>query len=492
MRLQLYKLIITTAIILLSACEDKSNPWPAIAKADLDYIKQMVEQNYPGYVDSNNPQFKNQLEQSYKNVTNQLQYVQSLDAVMNLDNEFIASFADYHVSINLRFAPAFPQWAGIKIERRHEKYVVTKLAEAWPVGQPALGAELISCDGRSAKEIMDYDILRYRYANYEAEYPRVKYASKLLIEDGIGYRKRLKKCVFRDAGSNDATVELKWQALADHATAEWDPAVIQPDDFSIEPLTESIVWVRVPSFQPEGVAAEKVSAMLKTLADMHAGADKTIVFDVRGNSGGYLGSASNYLRSVYGLPGLVALFAKEIKENAELLRASEAHLDRIKKLNASANTNTMSAEQRNANEALISALELAMKQGLAFAKKPDQHIDLTVADKRPIEAIQKSLPKLVVFTDHFCASECLTFVQMVLHEPNNLHVGETTYADSAYSRIFPQYPFELPSKLGSINLPFAVFGQKGPFVPSIKFDGDMNDTRAIKNWFLGLQLPNSL
>ncbi|RZA05761.1 MAG: hypothetical protein EOO68_06020 [Moraxellaceae bacterium] len=481
MRLRLfwfYLLVVTT----LSSC-DKSNHWAAMARADIDYIKQIVEQNHPGYVDPNNPQFKTQLEQNYKNVIDQLQYVQSLDAVLNLDNEFIASFADYHVSIEFRFKPAFPMWAGMKIERRNEKYVVTKLADAWPVGLPNIDSELIGCDGRSAKEIMDYDILRYRYANYDVEYPRIKYASKLLLDDGIGFRKRLETCVFQDATKTEISYALKWQAFTNQNSAEWDAAVAKKDNFSIERLPESVVWVRLPSFQPEGAEIEKMSTGLKLLADMHADANNTIVFDVRGNSGGYLGSAAAFVQSVYGIHAFVSLFSAEIKDNTRLLRASPAHVERIKKM---VDRNAMDDMQRNNNQALISAFESSITQGLPFAKNLEQRIDFSIADSRPIEDIRKSLPKLVVVTDHFCASECLTFVQLIVHEPNNLHIGATTYSDSTYSLLYPKDPFELPSKLGSFNLPFAIFGQNGPFVPSLKFGGDMNDTDELKRWLMNI------
>jgi hypothetical protein len=484
------QLCLFSVLVFLSSCEDRSNPWPAIAKADLDFIKLMVEQNHPGYVDPENPQFKPQLEQHYKNVINQLQYVGSLDAVLNLDNEFIASFADYHVSIAPRFVSNYQAWTGIKLERRNEKYQVTRLAEEWPVSLPAIGNELVSCDERAVNDIMNYDILRYRYANYEAKYPRVKYASKLLIDDGVGYRKRAEKCVFRDDAGKETTFTLQWRAIGNHLTAEWDSSIVKPDAFSIDALNESVIWVRIPTFQQEVAEQEKLEALLKSLTDLGAASDKTIVFDVRGNGGGYLGMSTAFLRSVYGAPVLLALFSKEVGENNTLLRASPRYLDNVKKA-ASIDGGKRSAEQREYDSIRTSALEQALAQGISLVKEPLRNIDLNIADKRPIEDIQYSLPRLVVFTDHFCASECLMFVSMVLHEPKNLHVGEITYADSAYSLIYSQYPFELPSKLGSINLPLAIFGQKGPFIPSIKFEGDINDTHAIKDWFMSLHLPNA-
>jgi hypothetical protein len=481
MRFYPAKLLLFVTVIFFTSCENKSNSWPAIAKADLDYIKQMVELNHPGYVDPDNLQFKTQLEQSYKNVINQLQYVHSLDAVLNLDNEFIASFADYHVSINLRFASTYKVWVGSKIERKHDKYIVTKIADNWPLALPPVGAELVSCDGRTSQEIMNYDILRYRYANYDVEYPRVKYASKLLIDDAVGYRKRAEKCVFRNMSGEEITLALQWKAIDSQLTAEWDSSIVKPDSFSVEKLNDTVTWVRLPSFQAEGAETEQLIKVLQSLAAMKLGAGQTIVFDVRGNGGGFLGIPSTVLQAVYGTPVMMALFSQETVKNNMLLRANSTLLERLKD---PASIASMSKDQREQQLKSIAAVEDSIKQGLPFAQEPVRTFDSSVVDARPIDVIKNSLPRLIVFTDHFCASMCLSFVGLVLHESNNKHLGEITYADSAYSLIFNKYPFELPSKLGSINLPLAILGKNGPYIPSAVFEGDINDAAAVKNWVL--------
>ena len=232
------------ALFVLCGCADKTNPWPAMAKTDLDYIKRMVEENHPGYVDPDNPQFKIQLEQSYQNAIGQLTYVQSLDAVMNLTNEFVASFADGHFVVNFRFARSSKTWAGIKIERRQGQYRVTRLANDWPVALPPVGVELVSCDGRSVDDIMRMDILRYRLANYADDFPRVMYASKLLIDDGVGFRKNPMECVFRDESAKEITLPITWQASGDLG-AEWDASrKSNSESFYIEPAGQSLFWVR--------------------------------------------------------------------------------------------------------------------------------------------------------------------------------------------------------------------------------------------------------
>ncbi len=465
--------IFATLTCLLS-CDKNSNPWPAIAKADLDYIKLMVEQNHAGYVDPNNPQFKTLLDEHYKNVINQLKYVNSVFDVMNLENEFIASFADVHVSIDWRISSSFPTWTGVKLERHNQKYIVAKVMDNWPVNQPSLGSELISCDGRTTTEIMNDDILRYRNANYDVEYPRVRFASKLLIDDGIGYRKRAEKCIFRDSSNNEAAFTLRWQPLGNHLTAEWDAGIIQPSSFSIEQLSSTVSWVRMPGFDPEGDELEKFNKLLKSLADLSAKSDNTIVFDLRGNGGGHLGVQVSLLQAVYGTPAIMTLFPKQISENKPLLRVSSFYIKRL---------------QEGIDTSGASIMEDALKQGLPFVKLV-QHFELGAADKRSVEDIRKSTPRLVVLTDHFCASACLIFTNMVLHEPKNLHIGKTTYADSVYSYTFSKSPFELPSKLGVFILPLAIFGANGPIIPSIEFEGDINNSDALKEWFLKLNLPS--
>jgi hypothetical protein len=131
-------------------------------------------------------------------------------------------------------------------------------------------------------------------------------------------------------------------------------------------------------------------------------------------------------------------------------------------------------------------MEQDIKQKKLFTSQPQLELKGLPESVSEVKDI-KPLPRVVVITDHFCASACLDFVIAASALPNFLQLGEQTYADTAYNEPlhFPE-PIELPSKLGTFYYPSKIAGQRGPFTPAIKFEGDMNDTNALKNWVMNL------
>ena len=493
MRLRAIWFLVPIGLFVLCGCTDKTNPWSAMAKTDLDYIKRMVEENHPGYVDSGNPQFKITVEKSYQNVIGQLKYVQSLDALMNLNNEFVASFADDHFVVNFRFARSYRAWAGIKIQRSQGQYKVTRLANDWPVALPPLGAELISCDDRSVNDIMRLDILRYRLANYSDDFPRVMFASKLLIDDGVGFRKNSIECVFRDQSAKEITLPIQWQASGDLG-AEWDASRnSNSESFYLEPVGQSLFWVRASSFtfMTESAGLAKLRGVIATLADMNLTTDKTVVFDVRGNGGGSALYGLQLLEAALGRDNYWALWMNSALQDNNvnqvpkgvLWRASQDNLDQIKK----------AVFRIHADDAVVpffktlaADMEQDILQKKLFTLQPQIKLKGMPDNVREVKEI-KPLPRVVAITDHFCASACLDFIMAASVIPNFLQLGEQTYADTAYNEpLHFAEPIELPSKLGWFYYPSKIAGQRGPFTPKIIFDGDINDTPALKNWVMGL------
>lgn len=476
-------LLISISILVVIMVLFKSRPdnlWVQMAKDDLLYIKNTVEENHPGFVDPNNKEFNVRLNLAYERAIQQLQYVQSLDGVLNLLNEFSASFSDSHFDVHFRFMPTNKAWAGIKIEKKHSKYIVTKLADSWPVELPELDWELTSCDGKDVQEIMNNEILRYRYANYKDNYPQVYYASKIFIDDGIGYRTRPGSCAFKDQSGKQRLVPTLWQYYSDQLSNEWDVSVRKPDDFYLEHLDERTLWVRIPDFMPQGTNLTKLESIIKTLSGTNLSADKRVVFDIRGNFGGNSIYGTDLQIAVYTKGVIASLFADNINGDAQVLwRASDANLQEIhkQKLNlTSENINTL----HYLNE-LEANMTLALREKEAFALQPSYDFGFSSKDERAMDEIIKSLPRVAVITDKFCGSACLDFLIPILSTPNTIHLGAETFADSQYNQ--PR-SVELPSRLGFFRFPQKIAGQRGPFRPSVLYEGDMNDTESLKKWYL--------
>jgi hypothetical protein len=94
-------------------------------------------------------------------------------------------------------------------------------------------------------------------------------------------------------------------------------------------------------------------------------------------------------------------------------------------------------------------------------------------------------PKLFVLTDHVCFSSCLG-VTDDFRKLGATHLGEATDAATRYGEVRATV---LPSGLMAAATMMSVSTgpiQLGPFVPEIKYNGDIADTSALELWITQL------
>lgn len=472
------KFFCMVTMMLLSGCAENINYWPKMAKADLDFIKKTIEENHPGYLDRDNPDFKVRFNKSYQVAMDQLKYVESVDALFNLEREFIASFADVHFTLQFRFESLSKAWAGIKIERRNGKYIVTKTATEWPTELPEIGTVLVSCDGIDVEKAMANDVLRFRFANYTDEYPKYKYASKLLVDDRVGFRPRYKECVFNNDQA-EQSYQLVWQQY-DRLSNGWDAEIAQQDNFSIEQVSDLLSWVRIPNFDYSGSFETELNNLIDSLSHTKWDQGKTIVFDVRGNGGGNSVYGIEIVQAVYGKENFAALLsqAKINEQNLAMWRVSEGNLVSVKQ--RLTHINDENKAMMEYLHSLIERMELAQKNGENYAIQPPHDVGIDIPEKvGDLDGIIESIPSILVLTDYFCASSCLDFIKLLNVMPKTRHIGLTTSADTQYneSRLL-----ELPSKLGFINVPQKILVPRGPFQPIEVFNGDITSIDQLKKW----------
>lgn len=484
--MRLLTFLLLLPLLLIAGCSDNQNDWQQLAKADLDFIKKTIENDHPGYFDTDNPEFRTQLNQSYKVAIDQLKYVESADALFNLEHEFIASFADVHFTLQPRFQSLNQTWAGMRIERRNGQYIVAKKATDWPINLPKIGAVLISCDGVDIEKIMDSDVLRFRYANYTDEYPRYKYASKLLIDDRVGFRTRFEACVFAHDQA-EQHYQLVWKGYQ-HLDSDWDASIPLPDDFYVKEFYYTNWWVRISSFDFVESSSSKLSILIDDLNRTTLDDDDTVVFDVRGNGGGYSDHGIEFLKAIYGKENFAALLSQAYndKQTQAMWRASEGNIAAAK--DKLANVSDVNTSIKKYYELMIEKMERAYRNGENYAVQPmNGVVGGPVEIQNDLDEIIKKAPEILVLTDYFCASACLDFVALVKLMPKARHIGLTTSADTRYneSRLL-----ELPSKLGFIQIPQKILAPRGPFQPDEKFAGDINSVDQLKNWIRRISKNN--
>ena len=63
----LNKTIVTAAALAVAACANAQtvNPWPALARADLDFVYQTLRDDHPGAIDQENGAFRAWMDKGY-------------------------------------------------------------------------------------------------------------------------------------------------------------------------------------------------------------------------------------------------------------------------------------------------------------------------------------------------------------------------------------------------------------------------------------------
>ena len=93
--------------------------------------------------------------------------------------------------------------------------------------------------------------------------------------------------------------------------------------------------------------------------------------------------------------------------------------------------------------------------------------------------------KVFLLTDAWDASAALDFCDLLLVIAGVIQVGQPTSADSVY--LDARWPVALPSGLGDISLPMKVYrdrrrGNNQPYLPALRWEGDITDTAALQRW----------
>lgn len=109
----------------------------------------------------------------------------SLGDVKHVLKRYTAGFADGHLGLSFTHQTRTLTWPGLMVQRQGSRYLVTYRAQPWSTALPALNAELIECDGRSADALMNEDILPSVFNSTALESVKAEASDLLFITDGI-------------------------------------------------------------------------------------------------------------------------------------------------------------------------------------------------------------------------------------------------------------------------------------------------------------------
>lgn len=454
------------------------DPWSLMAQRDLEAMHAQIVANHPGSVDPENPNFGKWVEEGFRAAMTKAAEVNSFGGYAAALRFYGAGFRDGHLNVGTTISLPKLWWPGFLVALRNDKYIVSATAPD-DASLPPMNAELVDCDGRTPRQILEEDVWPYLQGP-KLDNLWAPVASALLLDRGNPWMKRARSCRFR-AGDEVKTLDVRYR----ETTSEDVSRMLRTTVAVREPLppARSIgdgVWVSIPGFDDSDPA---LLARLKNLVELAPSWRNTrfVVFDVRGNGGGNSYWGNEILKALYGEgfyePMVDRLFARQYVD----WRVSPANIEHVKGIAANVRERA-GADAAKRWEAIAEGMSTAQAKGQKLFHMPDE----AEPETRAGEPLFKG--KVFLVTDSQCGSACLDFVDRIRALPNATHTGLTTNADSLYMEV---RSLTLPSGIARLGLPTKVYrnrprGHNQPYEPQIVFNGDLNDTAAVERWIGGL------
>jgi hypothetical protein len=465
----------------IEASEERKSPWADIALADIDAIYQLIKENHPGPVDEQNPAYRIDMESNYQEARKVAQDVENYDGYYFAVKYFADSFNDGHVSLGDVVAKKRYAWPGFAVVLVGGNFLVQRADATSGEKYPQVGDRVLACDGRKPDDMLQEDIKKY-YGVDGLVAEDVMDSPHLFIDYGNPFVERPKECQF-SRGTETFSATLNWTSISSEKmeTIRKQLTGLDRPDYGVTEFAENAYWISLPSFQTSNKNTKELKGIIKTvteMADTLQNAD-TIVFDVRGNTGG---------NSSWGDRVLKALWGSEIFAHAG---PGWSFIDwRVSEDNIAANNYFadlylgVDGEEGGRVKyfrGIAAALQKEMDAGNTFYR---------ITNTSPTRDQKPAPPKAKIFllTNSTCFSACLDFADTVRSIPGATHIGSPTRADAIY---IDNWAVSLPSGLTRLSYSMKVYrgrirGHNEPYVPHIAYEGGDWSTQALQLWVSSL------
>jgi hypothetical protein len=465
----------------IEASEERESPWIDIALADIDAIYQLIKENHPGPVDEENPGYRKNMESNYQKARNLAKDVEDYDGYHFAVKYFADSFNDGHISLRDTVGRKRYSWPGFAVVLVGKDFLVQHAEASSGEKYPQVGDRILTCDGRNPHDMLQEDIKKY-YGVDGLVAEDVMDSPHLFIDYGNPFIERPNECRFsRDAETFSATLDWKSISSEKMETIRKQMTGLNRPDYGVTEFSENAYWITLPSFQTSDENTKQLKGIIKTVGEMAEALQEadTVVFDMRGNTGGNSSWGDQILRTLWG---------REIFDHAG---PGWSFIDwRVSEGNIKANNYFADLYIGVDGEAggrvkyfrrLAAALQKEMDAGNTFYR---------ISNKAPTKHQIPEPPKAKVFllTNYTCFSACLDFADTVRSIPGATHIGSPTRADAIY---IDNWAEPLPSGLQRLSYSMKVYrdrirGHNEPYIPHITYEGGDWSTPALQLWVSSL------
>jgi hypothetical protein len=451
--------------------------WRAAAQADVEAAHSLLADNHPAALpEVGDPVFREKLDAAYATAKARAAEVGTYEAYAATLAAFANTMSDGHIWSRTTLQVARPDWAGLLVSKRGDRWIVTD-EDAGDPAASLLGAELVSCDGQPVEALARERLGGFR-ADWSVGAQQVKTAPWLLVDERNPFAPRPKACVFGKAGV-PRTVTLAWRPAKRDVLA---PRILKAQGVGAAGFglrrVGSGYWISIQSLTDP--AAPVVAAVQAQAATLRAA--PFVVLDLRGDTGGSSTFGRQVAEALMGPAHVNGVLPETYGGCDSAWRVSPGNLAQLESYRGM--SATRGADFTRLLDKALAEAYAARDAGRAFSKP----LTCPTPPKPDPAKAPPSLMKgrLILLTDSVCFSSCLTVTED-FRALGALHVGQTTDADTRYSEV---REILLPSGLSTFSTLQAVSmnatPRQGPFVPAVAYDGDIGDTPAVETWIQGL------
>ena len=484
--MRLCTLLVVVCVYGTPAWAQSDTSWTALYARDLDSLRAAIAAHHPGAIDAQNPEFARTLARAYEEASALTPQVRDFASFHVALTRFINQFQDAHLSVAFTRQVDSVREAGLIAEYRNERFFVADVHQRYPGSASLVGAEIISCDGVSVRDVFRNRVLWWRgRATVAADWHRQ--APQLFIDYGPPTPPAPRSCTFA-SGGRTITQQLVWRttpAAALNAVLQRAGAPVE-HGLGTERVASEQLWVRLPTFSAN--QEPQLSAMRATLDSLRAfvrsaRAWRTIVLDLRGNSGGssswgdeiagiLFGSEWRRQATSYLFDGVYT----EWRLSADNIRAMRGIQEQI------ARRTGPGSESERQFRTFVDSAEAALGRGDAFVGTPQARTGVPAPPPVPVPG------RIVVITTPSCFSACLDFLDRLRLHPAVTQVGQTTGVDTNYMEVWGG-PI---SGLTWLNYPLKVYrnrrrGNNEAYAPHVHYQGSLADEAHLRDFVLNLR-----
>jgi hypothetical protein len=472
-----------------AAAQQPSAPaaWRDLTLADLDAAHDIIARNHPGAVtDAQDTTFQRALAEGLRVGRARARSVATYEGWLATLRAFAVGFGDPHIAVQPRLAPSSVRWPGFAVGRQGAATVVASRDTAAADGVPALGAELISCDGVPIERYAAERLGVFRGA-WDVAAQRARTTPMLLVDDGNPFLTTPRQCVVGEAG-RARSVELGWRAItvSDLEPRLREAAPVGRAGFEVR-RSGAGWWIGIQALG--GRVQEVLDSVAAHAREMRSA--PWVVVDVRGTGGGSSEWGRRLSNQLVGEARTAAAMRKAERAMAGTLcgaswRASadveETLAGYVRNLGPRLGQQAIDQWNRERD-----SVRQARREDRELAPAP-RACEASPGGALADDALPPSVMRgrLVLLTDHACFSSCLLMAGL-FRAVGALHVGEGTDFSTRYMEV---RAFPLPSGLGRFStmqkVAFGMAPRLGPFEPERVFPGRISDTPALERWITEL------